>query len=70
MNMNKPYRITCILLMNASRQKGPKKATSMAKEGLLCRGGAILYSGGSNEPPDFPPPPKKIIYIKYIFLLV
>ena len=47
--------------MNASRQKGPKKATSMAKEGLLCRGGAILYSTGSNEPPDFTPPPKLYI---------
>ena len=46
--------------MNASRRKGPKKATSMAKEGLLCRGGAILYSGGSNKPPDFTPPPPKL----------
>ena len=53
--------------MNASRRKGPKKATSMAKEGLLCRGGAILYSTGSNEPPDFTPP-QNYIYKIYIFV--
>ena len=55
--------------MNASRQKGPKKATSMAKEGLLCRGDAILYSWGSNEPPDFHKK-KKIICIKNVFFLL
>lgn len=33
--INHAYRITCILLMNAKRQKGPKKATSMTKEELL-----------------------------------
>ena len=30
------------------------------------KGGAILYSGGSNEPPDFQT--KKFIYIKYLYI--